>query len=167
VKKTIAFLACVGAVALTAPDAHAQKYMATGIAETSSGVEGGGGYQQTMGRARTRMRIGAELWVDENPVDVLSTAVLLDIEPRSAFGADARYTRVVNNKYAFGIGAIGYIQPATLVGPVAAAEYRYTISKTFVLAAGPEANIFVVGGDLPDKTVVWQALFKVGIHVGF
>lgn len=165
-KKLVACLACAAAL-LATPRIYAQKYVATGVAETSSGVEGGGGYQQAMGRARTRMRIGAELYVDENPVDVLSTAFLLDIEPRSAFGADARYTRVVNNKYAFGVGAIGYIQPATLVGPVGAAEYRHTINKTFVLAAGPEANIFVLGGDLPDKTVVWQALFKVGIHVGF
>ena len=160
--------AAVLAVALFASkQAHAQKYMATGVAETASGVEGGGGYQQALGRARTRARIGAELWIDESPADVLSTAFLLDIEPRSAFGADARYTRRVDDKWAFGVGAIGYIAPATLVGPVAAGEYRYTITKSFVLAAGPEANIFVLGGDLPDKTVVWQALFKVGLHVAF
>ncbi len=151
----------------SANEAHAQKYMATGVAETASGIEGGGGYNQALGRARTRARIGAELWIDESPADVLSTACLLDIEPRSAFGADARYTRRVGEKWAFGAGAIGYFMPAMLLGPVAAAEYRYTITKSFVLAAGPEANIFVLGGDLPDKTVVWQALFKVGVHVAF
>jgi hypothetical protein len=166
VKKALVIAATCTAM-LAASNASAQKYMATGVAETASGVEGGGGYQQSLGRARTRARIGAELWIDESPTDILSAAFLVDIEPRSAFGADARYVRLFAQRWAFGAGAIGYIQPSTLVGPVAMGEYRHTISKGFALSAGPEANVFVLGNDLPDKTVVWQALFKVGLRVGF
>jgi hypothetical protein len=166
VKKGLVIAAACAAMLATS-QASAQKYMATGVAETASGVEGGGGYQQSLGRARTRARIGAELYIDESPADVLSGAFLLDIEPRSAFGVDARYMRVFATRWAFGAGAIGYVQPGTLVGPVGMGEYRHTISQGFALAAGPEANVFVLGSDLPDKTVVWQALFKVGLRVGF
>jgi hypothetical protein len=30
---------------------------------------------------------------------------------------------------------------------------------------GPEANVFVIGGDLPSGTILWQAFVQAGIHV--
>jgi len=120
-----------------------------------------------MGRAQTRMRIGADLAVDESPEDVFGAAVLVAIEPRTAFGVDARYTRVVRERFAFSGGVIGYLQPGSLVGPVAAFEYRHPLSTWFVLTAGPELDVFVLGTDLPDRTVLWQALFHVGMRVAF
>ena len=138
-----------------------------GVSEAASGVEGGGGRAGSMGRAHTRMRLGADLAVDETPEDVFGAAVLVAIEPRTAFGIDARYTRVVREKFAFSAGVIGFLQPNSLVGPVGAFEYRFPIGKSFLLTAGPELNVFVVGNDLPDRTVLWQALFHVGLRVSF
>ncbi|MBX3228849.1 MAG: hypothetical protein KIT84_42040 [Labilithrix sp.] len=145
--------------------AHAQKWVTSGVTQFSSGIEGGGGRVATMGRAQTRARIGADLFVDEDPQDIFGAAVIVAVEPRSAFGLDFRYTRVVAQRFAFSGGAIGILQPASLVGPVAAAEYRIPLGKGFVFTAGPEANVFVVGTDLPDRTVIWQGLFLVGMRV--
>ncbi len=136
-----------------------------GVSEASSGLEGGGGRAQTMGRAQTRMRIGAELFVDESPEDVFGGAVLVAVEPRTAFGIDGRYTRIVRERFAFSGGVLAYIQPGTLAGPLAAFEYRLPLSKSFVFTMGPEVNVLVLGSDLPDKTVLWQALFHVGFRV--
>lgn len=152
---------------LAAPAAQAQRWVASGLAEASSGIEGGGGRDSTMTRAPTRMRLGADLAVDEDPANVFGAAVLLAIEPRTAFGVDARYTRVVGERFAFSAGAAMYFQPGSLFGPLAAAEYRHPLSKMFVFTVGPEADVFVLGSDLPDRTVLWQALFKVGVRASF
>ena len=159
-KKSLVFAATVAAM-FASSSANAQKYMTTGIAETASGVEGGGGYQQALGRARTRARIGAELWIDENPSDVLNTAFLLDIEPRSAFGADARYTRRVGTTWAFGIGAIGYFAPATLVGPVIGAG-AIVILKNVMSAY--TARWLLILGIVYIVTILWapQGLWNLG-----
>lgn len=152
-------------VLLAAPAARAQRWVMSGVSQLSSGVEGGGGRATSMERAQTRMRLGADLFVDERPEDVFGAAALVAFEPRAAFGLDFRYTRVVAQKWAFSGGAVGYLQPGSLLGPVAAAEYRLPLGKSFTFTAGPEANAFVLGTDLPDRTVLWQALFQVGVRV--
>lgn len=150
---------------LAAPGAWAQRWVPSGVMQMSSGLEGGGGRATSMERAQTRMRVGADLFVDERPEDIFGAAALIAFEPRTAFGLDFRYTRVVAQKYAFSAGGIAYFQPGSLVGPVASAEYRIPLGKAFTFTAGPEANCFVVGTDLPDRTVIWQALFQVGMRV--
>lgn len=153
------------AATLFAPDALAQRWIASGVSQLSSGVEGGGGRATTMSRAQTRMRVGADLFVDERPEDVFGAAALIAFEPRTAFGLDFRYTRLALQKVALSAGAIAYLQPGSLVGPVAAAEYRLPLGKAFTLTAGPEVSCFVLGTDLPDRTVIWQALLQVGVRV--
>ena len=165
-KKAIAGLAACAAL-LAAPAASAQQWIMNGVASASSGLEGGGGRAQSMGRAQTRVRIGADLAIAESPEDVFGAAVRGAVEPRTAFGLDARYTGVVKERFAFSGGVIGYLQPGSLVGPVAAFEYRHPLSKSFLLTAGPELDVFVLGTDLPDRTVLWQALFQVGLRVAF
>ena len=155
------------ATLLAAPAASAQQWLLHGVAQASSGFEGGGGRAQSMRRAQTRLRIGADLAVDESPEDVFGVALLVAVEPRTAFGFDARYTRVVRERFAFSAGAVGYLQPGSLVGPVAAFEYRHPLSSSFFLTAGPELDVFVVGTDLPDRTVLWQALFHIGARIAF
>jgi len=166
VSKALAVLSGCAAL-LLAPAAEAQKWIMTGISEAASGIEGGGGRAQSMGRAHTRMRVGADLAVDESPEDVFGAAVLVALEPRTAFGIDVRYTRVVRERFAFSAGAIGIAQPNSLVGPVGAFEYRHKLAPSFLLTAGPELNVFVVGNDLPHRAVLWQALFHVGLRVSF
>lgn len=163
-RRALGSLIAVAAL-LTSPAAFAQKWVASGVSQLSSGVEGGGGRATSMERAQTRMRVGADLFVDERPEDIFGAAALIAFEPRTAFGLDFRYTRVAAQKWAFSGGAIAYLQPGSLVGPVASAEYRIPLGKTFTFTAGPEANCFVLGTDLPDRTVIWQALFQVGVRV--
>ena len=163
--KSIVLAGSLAAALLLSPAALAQKWVASGVSQLSSGVEGGGGRATSMERAQTRMRVGADLLVDERPEDVFGAAALIAFEPRTAFGLDFRYTRVVAQRFAFSGGAIAYLQPGSLVGPVASAEYRIPLGKTFTFTAGPEANCFVLGTDLPDRTVIWQALFQVGVRV--
>lgn len=151
---------------LSSGSASAQKWVTSGLSEGSSGIEGGGGRAQTMNRAATRLRIGAELYVDENPDDAFAGAILFAVEPRTAFGVDGRYTRAFG-KFAASAGVIAYLQPGSLVGPVAAFELRLPLSKSFLLTAGPEVNVLVLGSDLPDRTIIWQGLFHVGARITF
>jgi hypothetical protein len=164
--KTIVSSLLLTAALLTSPAAFAQKWVMSGLSQLSSGLEGGGGKKTQTERAQTRVRVGADMFVDERPDDIFGAAVLVAVEPKTAFGLDFRYTRVVRQKWAFSGGAIGYFQPGSLVGPVASAEYRMPMGKDFIFTVGPEANVFVLGSDLPDRTVIWQGLLLVGLRVG-
>jgi len=145
--------------------ASAQQYIAAGVLEVATGMEGGGGKDVSLVRAPTRIRLGADLHIDEDPTNGLGFAALVDLEPRARFGVDLRYIRTVGERFALSGGAIGYLTPGTMVGPAATLEYRHPLAKALWLTAGPEVNVFVVGIDVPDKTVIWQALLHLGLRV--
>jgi hypothetical protein len=155
--------ALMGWLTLVVPSpAHAQQYLPAGSAYVGSGVEGGG---RDFQRARTRLKLGLELRIDEDPENGISGAGVFDLEPRTAFGADLRYVRRIGPKFAVSAGGMGYFVPAILVGPCAGLEVRVpTFYKTY-LALGPEVAVFAFGTDLPDRTVIWQALFQAGFRV--
>lgn len=150
--------ACLGLPSL----AFAQQYLPAASAQGASGIEGAGSGLQ---RARTRVRVGLELRVDESPEDAIAGAVLVDVEPRAAFGAEIRYVRAVTPNLAIGGGAIGYFAPALLLGPSVGVEARIPIGKKTYFAIGPDVAVFALGSDLPDNTVIWQALLQGGIRV--
>lgn len=158
-------LAAFAAVSSISVTSSAQRYVPAGLLEGASGMAGGGGREASYERAPTRLRIGADVHVDEDPDNGIGIAGLVDLEPRARFGADIRYIRVVEQRFALSVGAIGYITPGTMIGPAATLEYRHPVSKSLWLTAGPEVNVFVVGIDIPDKTVLWQALLHVGLRV--
>ncbi len=140
----------------------AQQYLPAASAHVASGIEGGGsGFQ----RARTRVRIGLELRVDEAPENALAVAGIFDIEPRAAFGGELRYFRSLSPRVAVGLGGIAYLVPAILLGPSAGVEVRIPLMKKTYIAVGPEFAVFAFGSDLPDRTVIWQALFQGGFRV--
>ena len=145
--------------------ASAQQYVAAGLLEAATGMEGGGGKDVSLVRAPTRLRLGADLHIDEDPTNGLGFAALVDVEPRARFGVDIRYIRTVGERFALSGGAIGYLTPGTAIGPAATLEYRHPLAKSLWLSAGPEVNVFVVGIDVPDKTVIWQALLHLGLRV--
>ena len=142
--------------------ADAQQYVPAASAQLASGAEGGGKILQ---RARSRLRLGLELRVDEDPDNGVSFAGLVDIEPRTAIGAELRYVRLVSPTFAVSAGAIGYAVPGTLLGPCAGAEVRIPVAKSTYLSAGPDVAVFAFGSDLPDRIIVWQALFQAGFRV--
>lgn len=160
-----AIFALVGclALALSFPStAYGQQYLPAASAHGASGLEGGGrGFQ----RARTRLRMALELRVDEAPENGLVLAGVFDIEPRTAFGGELRYVRTVSSLVAVSGGAIGYFVPAILLGPCAGVEVRVPLLKKTYFTAGPEIAVFALGNDLPDRTVIWQALFQGGFRV--
>jgi hypothetical protein len=84
---------------------------------------------------------------------------------RGALGGELRYLRSVSPNVAIGGGAIGYFAPALLLGPSVGVEARIPIGKKTYFALGPEAAVFALGSDLPDRTVIWQALFQGGLRV--
>ena len=145
--------------------ASAQRYVPAALFEGATGMEGGGGKNGSFERAGTRLRAGADVHIDEEPDNAVGFAGIVDLEPRARFGADIRYIRVVEERFAISGGAIAYITPGTAIGPAATLEYRHPLSKSLWLSAGPEVNVFVVGIDVPDKTVIWQALLHVGLRV--
>lgn len=157
----VAALATLGTVA---SEAHAQEYLPAASAHVATGVEGAGG---GLRRARTRLRLGLELRIDEAPDDALALAGLVDVEPRAAFGAELRYMRSLSSLVAIGAGPIAYFAPGTLLGASAGVEVRPRIGKKTFLLAGPEATVFAFGSDLPNNTVLWQALMQVGVRADF
>lgn len=149
---------------LAAVAADAQEYMPAGSVHVASGAEGAGG---DLHRARTRLRVALDLRVDEAPNDGVVVAGLVDLEPRAAFGAELRYVHAISPRFTIGAGAIGYAAPATLLGPSAGLEANVPIAKKTFFVVGPETAVFVVGSDLPNNTVVWQALLQVGFRANF
>lgn len=158
--KRLAALA-LGLAAFWPASASAQEYLPAGAAYVASGIEGAGsGFQ----RARTRLRIGGELRVDEAPDEAIFAAVLVDIEPKTAFGGELRYVHTLGSHVAVGAGAIAYLAPGLLLGPTAGLEVRVPLTSKTFLVAGPEAAVFALGSDLPDGVVIWQALFQIGFR---
>lgn len=150
------------ALVLSAGTASAQQYLPAASAQLASGAEGGGKLVQ---RARTRLRLGLELRVDEDPENALSFAALVDIEPRTALGGELRYVRAVSPRFAVSGGGIAYFVPGTLLGPCAGAELRIPVAKKMFLSVGPDVAVFAFGSDLPDRIIVWQALLQAGLRV--
>jgi len=160
--RSFASAAVLAVSALVSTTAYAQQYLPAASAHAASGLEGGGrGFQ----RARTRVRVALELRIDEIPDEAIVVGGLVDVEPRTAFAAEVRYMHTISPRIAVGAGAIGYLVPATLVGPCAGLEARVPLAKKTFLTAGPDVAVFALGSDLPDRTVIWQALFQVGFRV--
>jgi hypothetical protein len=160
-------VACAGVLALAAllwpRAAGAQQYLIGGAGAVSSGIEGGGG--GGLYRTRTRIRIGADLRIDESPDDILEFGLQAEIEPRAAFGADVRYARAAGDHFVLDAGVIGFLAPASLYGVCAGLTYRLPLSKKVQITLGPEADFYFLGSDLPDGTVVWQLRFQGGFRV--
>lgn len=153
------------AIATFASLAQAQQYMVGGAAEVMTGVEGGvGSFKIVPQRARTTLRLGGDLSIDEFPKDIVSAAVLLEIEPKASAGLDVRYARLFGNRLTAGVGAIGILLPKSLIGGSFDVQARFRLASRLQLTVGPMINIFVVGSDLPDNSVVWQGMLRVGIH---
>jgi hypothetical protein len=142
-------------------NALAQSYDATAVADVATGVESGGAGVR---RARSRLRLGVELRVDERPSDAFIVACLVDVEPKSSVGFDLRYGRLVG-PFLLTAGPIGYVAPQSLLGGAGAATARVSWSSHLALEVGPEVTAFALGTDLPDGSVLWQALLKGGLRV--
>ena len=154
--------ALAAAVAWAAP-ASAQEYLIGADAAVSSGIEGGGA--PGLFRTRTRLRLGADLRVDEFPEDIIEIGLLAEIEPHAGFGADIRYARAAGEHLIFDVGALGIVAPASLYGLCAGVTYRMPLSKKVQITFGPEGDFYVLGSDLPDRTVIWQFRIQGGVRV--
>ncbi len=152
--------ALAASVAWAAPS-RAQEYLPTATAQLASGIESGG---KGVSRARTRMRVGVDLRIDEMPEDLLSAGLLLDMEPRAAVGADLRYGRMIG-AFTLSGGPAAYFVPGTLLGACASGTYRIPKTGRFALGVGPEATTYFIGSDLPDGRVMWQVLLQAGLRV--
>jgi hypothetical protein len=155
----------LGALAF-APDAHAQQFQPAAVAELGSGVEGGGSASAAgIRRARTTLRLGGELRLDEAPRESWGLAAVVEIEPHTSFGADFIYAHALGQRFRVHAGAVGFLAPETLFGPTLGAQIylgRPTAPTRFVV--GPVFQAFVAGTDLPSRQVLLQGLIRFGIH---
>lgn len=148
-------------LALFARKAAAQQYLVSGSAEVAQGVDIAGGLRQT----RTRLRLGVDLSIDESPKDAVSAALIAEVEPRGSVGADLRYVRFFGERVMLNAGVIGILAPSSLYGATVGMKYRFPLAKSLWLLAGPEANFYFLGTDLPDGTVITQLLLQAGLRV--
>jgi hypothetical protein len=145
-------------------DASAQQYLIGAAAGVSSGIEGGGA-QGGFARARTRLRLGGDLRIDESPDDIFEFAALAEIEPHSSFGATVGYARAAGQHFVVDAAVLGLFAPASLYGVSAGLVYRLPISKRTAVTVGPEGDFYFLGTDLPDGTVLWEARLQGGLRV--
>lgn len=145
-------------------EARAQQFLIGGDASATSGIEGGGALGNLY-RTRTRLRIGADLRIDESPDDIFEFAALAEIEPKSGFGADVRYARMAGEHFVVDVGLLGILAPSSLYGACAGLTYRMPLSKKVQLTIGPEGDFYFLGADLPDGTVIWQVRLGGGLRV--
>jgi len=143
--------------------ASAQEYLIGADMGISGGLEGGGQPPQ-MRLTRTRLRLGADLRIDESPDDILEFGALAELAP-AGFGADLRYARMAGEHFVLDAGILAILVPESLYGVGAGLTYRLPISKRTQITLGPEADFFFLGADLPDGVVIWQIRLQGGIRV--
>jgi len=158
-----AFLALSVASVAFAADASAQQYLIGASLGLSSGVEGGGAAGGLF-RTRTRLRLGGDLRIDESPDDIFEFAAIAEVEPKAGFGADVRYARAAGEHFVIDAGLMGIVAPSSLYGACAGLDYRLPISKRSQLFFGPEFDIYFLGSDLPDGTVLWELRVQAGLR---
>jgi hypothetical protein len=162
----VAAMYCLGLLAgsLAPRTAAAQQYLLGGSGELGSGIEGGPPGAPAFSLARLRLRVALDVRVDEFPADIYAVGMLIELTPHSAFGFDVRYARRLGLKFEVNAGGVAYIAPESLFGPSAGLKYRMPLSATTHVTLGPEANVFVIGSDLPSGTIIWQVLVQAGFH---
>ncbi len=143
--------------------AHAQQYLIGADASVSSGLEGGGSIGARL--TRTRLRLGADLRIDEAPDDIFEFGLLAEVQPRSALGADLRYARAAGDHFRLEVGILGMLAPSSIYGACAGLVYRLPLSKKATIELGPEGDFYFLGADLPDGVVIWQMRLQGGIRV--
>jgi len=164
-KPVLALSAAAAFLATLAPSrADAQQYVIGADASVSTGAEGGGPFFDIY-RARTRLRLGADIHVDEFPDDLFELGLLAEIEPKSSIGADVRYARPFGPHFVLDAGALGIAVPRSLVGVCGGLTYRMPLSKAAQVTLGPEGDFYFVGTDLPGGTIVWEIRFVGGVRV--
>jgi hypothetical protein len=151
---------------VSARNASAQQFQPAAVAELSSGVEGGGSATSAgIRRARTTLRLGGELRLDEAPREAWGVAALIEVEPHTAFGADFTYAHALGQRFRVHAGAVVFVWPGTLIGPSIGLQMNLmkpTAPLRFVV--GPVVQAFVLGQDLPSDQVLVQGLLRFGLH---
>ncbi|MFO0592819.1 MAG: hypothetical protein U0441_35070 [Polyangiaceae bacterium] len=165
---SLAAASILATIALVSKPAHAQQWVLAGTADAASGVEAGT-YLRGMGmrRLRTTLRFGIDASVDEQPQNIFAAALLIEIEPHAAVGADIRLLRNVWKGLSVEIGATGYLAPYSLLGATVGATYHVPLMKNVWFTVGPSLNGYFIGSDLPAGTILWQGLMRGGLRVGF
>jgi hypothetical protein len=168
VRGSAPWLVALAVIALTlgAPSAaRAQQWLMGGEASVATGAEGGGDPRGVFRRARTTMRLGGDLRVDERPSEFYAAGVLMELEPRTTFGVDLRYGRLISPRWSVDAGVIGFLTPETLLGVSVGAMGRDNPGKGLAFMVGPRVDVMFAGSDLPTSRPIWQLLICGGIHV--
>lgn len=155
--------AFVFAASFASRDASAQQWVAAAQGSIASGVDVGG-KDPEMRRARSTVKLGAELSVDERPKDLFSGFLLVQVEPKASFGGALRYSRLLASKSRVFLGGEALVAPRTLFGAGGGFAQGFAISEKTQITAGPTFNVFFVGQDIPDDMIFWQALLEVGFR---
>jgi len=154
----------IAALVSSAANASAQQYKLGAYGGVSTGVEGGGTGSFGVRRARTALRLGGDATVDEFPNDIFGVYGVIEMEPKASFGAEARYMRLLSPLNVVHVGGIGVFAPSTLFGANAGFDHRFAFGKSVALEVGPTFQVFFIGGDLPDNSVIFQGLLQIGLH---
>jgi hypothetical protein len=154
-----------GVLALAPSPAQAQQWLLGGEGTVSTGLEAGGDPRGVFRRTRTTARIGVDARIDERPNEIFSAGVIVELEPRTSFGLDVRYGRLLSPNWTVDAGVVGFLKPETLFGVTAGATMRDRPGRGFAFTVGPRINLFFLGSDLPTSRPIWQVLVCGGFHV--
>lgn len=156
------------ALALVAPPASAIEPVLGAVGEAGSGVELGGGNGSLLAqRARTQLRAGVELALDDRKIDAVRALVIGEIEPRPAVGFDVEWCHHLSKTLFLQAGVVGFIAPQSMFGVTAGMRIQIPMGTHVKLMFGPQLAGFFFGTDVPDGTVVIHGLLMAGIDVTF
>ena len=105
--------------------------------------------------------------MDESPETAIAAALLVELEPHAALGADVRLVRTLFTHFTVEAGGTCYLAPTTLFGATAGFTYRVPIASNVWFTVGPSINGYFLGSDLPAGAVLWQGLLRGGLRVRF
>lgn len=153
------------AIGSIAPAALAQRMIIGGDLMLSSGLEGGDPGTGTMlfRRARSRISLGIDLAVDEDPNGIFAIRPFAEVEPHASFGAEIRYGRRIGKMFVPFAGASVLLAPNTLLGAVAGFQVHFPIGQSSLFIE-PSFSAMPFGSDMPNQSVLLWFLVSVGFR---
>ncbi len=157
-------LALTAAMATAVP-ALAQRVTVGGDISLHTGLEGGdpGLGKMIFRRARTRLAVGIDFQLDEDPNGVFGVRPFAELEPSASFGTELRYGRSLGKWLMPFAGVSTILAPHTLFGFVAGLQVRVPMGQSAFFIE-PSFSAMPFGTDLPGERVLIWGLVGVGFR---
>lgn len=162
--------ACLISGFLHSHAASAQQWKPAAQLGIASGVEAGdgGAGQTSFRRARTRILVGLDAFVDERPGTVYGAVAFAELEPHLSLGAEFRWMHSFSTQVRAYAGPSVVIAPYTLFGATLGAQVHLDgVEARSGWYVEPALSVMPLGSDLPGDGLIAWGLVSLGYHAQF